>query len=102
MAVGAHAIRFKRLKDGGTDFVPYRNIGKGHRVGRGKKSIEVVVQGKDSVGIDAKPFPHRVATLDRGIKYTHFCLVARQEAVADPDLQVGILGIKRLKHLKRI
>jgi hypothetical protein len=71
-------------------------------VGRSEKSIEVVVQGKDSVGIDPKALPNRVATLYGGIKYTHFCLVAGPEAVADPNLQVGVLGIERLKHLKRI
>ena len=102
MAVAAHAIRSKRLKYCGTDFVPCRDVGEGHRVGRSKQSVEVVVKGKNPVGINPKALPDRVTPLNGGIEYAHFCLVAGPEAVADPNLQVSVLGIERLKHLKRI
>jgi hypothetical protein len=71
-------------------------------VGRGKESVKVNVEGEDSVGIDPKTLPNRVAALNGGIKYTDLGRIPRPESVADPDLQVGILGVKRLKHLKRI
>ena len=97
-----HFVRCEGAFEFFDDFLPRRKIDNRQRLRGMFETIEVLVQFEDATVVESKPFPDCVPALDCGIERTDSGFVAMHELTVDVDDQVAVLGIKFLKHKRKI
>ena len=56
------------------------------------------LQLEDATVLDPKAFPDSVTSLHDRIEDRDFGLGSRPQAIADPDLQIGVAGIRQFRR----
>eukprot|EP00053_Salpingoeca_punica_P011488 m.102286 g.102286 ORF g.102286 m.102286 type:complete len:370 (-) comp15684_c0_seq1:872-1981(-) len=97
-----HAVGLESGPNGIRDELGRGHVLKGHGFGRGKETAQVLVQMEDASAVHAHAFPYCVAALNRRVKDGHGCILARAEAVADPDEDVAVALVWQARQLQAV
>ena len=95
----AHLVRDEGALDFIDDFFVSRNLRKRERFRGTPETGEMFVQFENAAVIEPQSFPNRVATLDRGIKWTDAGFVPVHQLAVDVHQQIAVLLVELLEHL---
>ena len=93
-----HLVGFERAADFGGDGFVRGDFLERERRGRMAEPVEMLSQTEDASPVESQPFPHRVASLNRGVERADSRLVTMHQPAVDADDQILVPRIEGLQH----